>query len=188
MDYHLSEAELVDGLDPIRQSPKDAGSLDLIVTRPLEDQRVVLTECELSGRLGLRGDRWAEKCWKRLPDGSSDPDVQITLMNSRCVALLAQDRSRWPLAGDQLYVDLDIGIDNLQVGQQLAIGSAILQITDQAHTGCEKFAERYGTAALNLVNSPLGKQLRLRGVYARVIQDGRIEVGDSVAKRQNAVH
>jgi MOSC domain-containing protein YiiM len=103
-------------------------------------------------------------------------------MNSRCAALLARDRSRWPLAGDQLYVDLDLSHENLPTGQRLAIGEAVIQITEIAHTGCADFAARYGAAALRFVNSQAGKRLRLRGVYARIIQDGLIRVGDRVVK------
>jgi hypothetical protein len=182
MIRHLTEAELAAGLDHLKQAPKDRGTLELIVIRPQEDERVALTGCDLSAHLGVHGDRWAVKCWKTLPDGSPDPDVQITLMNSRCIDLLAQEKSRWPLAGDQLYVDFDVSLENVPVGQGIAIGSAILQITDQVHTGCKKFGERYGTEAVKFVSSPEGKALRLRGVYARVVQDGHIESGDLVTR------
>lgn len=182
MSHYLSEADLLVGLESIQASPQDQGKLDLIVILPKENERTVLVESEVSSRLGVHGDRWAVECWKTLPDGSPHPDVQITLMNSRCIALLAQEKSRWPLAGDQLFVDLDLSEDNLLVGQRLAIGSAILQITDQLHTGCQKFAERYGQAAVTFVNSPAGKHFHLRGIYARVVQDGHIHTGDLATK------
>ena len=184
MNGHLSEPDLRDGLPHIQDSPKDLGLLELIVIRPQDKERVVLEECDLSLRLGVHGDMWAQGCWKSLEDGSPHPDVQVTLMNSRCIALLAQDKSRWPLAGDQLYVDLDLSGDNLPVGQRLAIGTAVLEITGTAHTGCAAFAERFGPAALRFVNSPEGKRLHLRGIYARVVQDGHIKTGDRVAKLQ----
>lgn len=182
MGQHVSEAGLLAGLEAIRNSPKDHGLLELIVIRPRDLERIVLPECELSARLGAHGDMWADGCWKTLPDGSPHPDVQITLMNSRCIALLAQEKSRWPLAGDQLYVDMDLSGDNLPVGQRLAIGTAILQITGTPHTGCGQFAERFGPAALKFVNSPIGKKLHLRGIYAKVVQDGLVRTGDVVIK------
>jgi hypothetical protein len=182
MVYHLSEDELISGLESIQASPKDQGTLDLIVIRPAHNERKVLSVCALSARLGVHGDDWADFCWKTLPDGSPDPDVQVTLINSRCVDLLAQDKSRWSLAGDQLYVDLDLSEDNLPVGQRLAVGSTILQITAIPHTGCGAFSERYGPAALEFVNSPIGKQLHLRGIYARVIHDGTVKQGDLITK------
>lgn len=182
MVVHLSNEALLAGLPHIEASPKDEGLLEMIVIRPGDKERTVLPECELSLKLGAHGDMWAKGCWKSLEDGSPDPDVQITLMNSRCIQLLAQDAARWPLAGDQLYVDMDISPANLPVGQRLAVGGAILQITEVAHTGCADFAKRFGTSAVKFVNSPLGKQLRLRGVYARVIQDGVVKKGDRIAK------
>jgi MOSC domain-containing protein YiiM len=108
--------------------------------------------------------------------------MQITIMNSRIVDLLAGDRARWPLAGDQLYVDMDIGDDNMPVGQQFTIGEALLEITEIPHTGCAKFTERYGSAAIRFVNSPEGRAARRRGVYARVIKPGRISTGDLMQK------
>jgi len=182
MSHHRTEVELQIGLELIKQSPKDQGTLELIVIRPKENERTVLIDAQLSSRLGVHGDDWFKNSYIRLPDGSPHPDVQVSLMNSRCIDLLAQEKSRWPLAGDQLYVDLDLSVDNLPVGQQLSIGSVILQVTDQEHTGCNKFAKRYGQAARIFVNSTVGKQLHLRGIYAKVVQDGSLKVGDRVIK------
>ncbi|MGE5604054.1 MAG: MOSC domain-containing protein [Nitrososphaerales archaeon] len=182
MIQYLSEPALLAALPQIEDSPKDRGQLEMIVIRPRDQERVVLDESDVSLRLGVHGDMWAKGCSKTLEDGSPHPDVQITLMNSRCIALLAQDKSRWPLAGDQLYVDLDLSVENLPVGQRLAIGTAILEITAVPHTGCAAFAERFGRDALKFVNSPTGRRLHLRGIYARVVQDGHIKTGDLVTK------
>jgi hypothetical protein len=179
---YLSESELLGGVEYIKKSPRDCGTLELIVIRPKKDERFVLSECALSSRLGVHGDNWALGCWRSLPDGSPHPDVQVTLMNSRCIALLAQEKSRWALAGDNLFVDLDLRDDNLPCGQRLAIGTVVLEITDQAHNGCKKFSQRYGPEAVKFVNSTLGKQLHLRGIYAKIVQDGDVKVGDRCKK------
>ncbi|MBX7171327.1 MAG: hypothetical protein K1X72_10240 [Pyrinomonadaceae bacterium] len=172
---HLTTEEIEAGLDEIRQSPKDNGILELIVARPKPDEREVLVMGELDVADGLKGDTWKTY-------GTVRADAQITLMNSRCVALLAQDENRWKLAGDQLFVDLDLSDENLPVGTKLEIGSAILETTALPHNGCKKFVERFGMDAMKFVNSPVGKQLHLRGIYAKVIQSGTINKGDLVKK------
>jgi hypothetical protein len=187
MNPFRSIDELQAQVAEICNSPRNHGRLEMIVIRPVENKRLVLQECELSAKLGVHGDFWATKCWSKLPDdspnpGSSNPDVQVTLMNSRFIDFIAGDRSRWPLAGDQLYVDLDLSAENLSPGQRLRIGSVILEITSIPHTGCGLFAERFGTAAAQFVNSPAGKQLHLRGIYAKVGQDGVVKVGDIIVK------
>ena len=179
---HLSMAELEAGLGIIRQSPQDNGLLKLIVRRPKVDEREIVNEAELDLEVGLVGDTWKARGSKATPDGSANINAQITLMNMRAIALLAQDESRWALAGDQLFVDFDLSEANIPAGTRIAIGSAILEISATPHTGCAKFSERFGKDALKFVNSPDGKQLHLRGVNARVVQAGEIKVGDLVRK------
>lgn len=172
--------ELEAGLEDIRQSPKDQGVLELIVRRPGTDGREVLEEGELDLAEGLVGDDWIRRGSTRTPDGSSHPDMQLTIMNSRAIDLITYDKSRWALAGDQLYIDLDLSSENLPPETRLALGSAVIKVTAQPHTGCKKFSSRFGLDALKFVNSPEGKQLNLRGIYARVVQPGLIRVGDRV--------
>jgi len=179
---HLTAEELHAGLDHIRAAPKDQGVVEMIVRRPAIDEREVLDEGELDVDEGLVGDTWKARPSRRMPDGLAHPEMQVTLVNARAIALLAQDRDRWALAGDQLYVDLDIGVDNLPPGTQLALGSAVLEITDQPHTGCAKFSERYGVDAVRFVNSPEGTALKLRGVNARVVTAGSVRRGDTISK------
>lgn len=178
----LTTAELEAGLDHIRQSPADDGTLELIVRRPAIDQREVLLEGELSLEEGLIGDTWRQRPSKRTPDNSAHPDMQLNVMNARVVALLAQDPERRPLAGDQLYLDLDLSVDNLPAGTRLEIGDAVIEVTPQLHTGCAKFSARFGADALRFVNSPIGKQLRLRGLNAKVVVPGTITTGAKVRK------
>jgi hypothetical protein len=174
--------ELEAGLDEIRRSPKDEGVLELIVRRPLVDEREVLEEGELHLADGLVGDSWRTRGSSRTPDGSSHPDTQLNIMNARAIALVAQHKERWPLAGDQLFIDMDLSAENLPAGTRLAIGSAVIEVTAQPHTGCKKFVARFGLDAMKFVNSPVGRELHLRGVNAKVIQPGVIQVGATVKK------
>jgi len=179
---HLTTEELEAGLENIRQSPKDNGVLKLIVRRPRDDEREALEEGELDLLEGLVGDNWRTRGSSRTSDGSAHLDMQLTIINARVIALLAQAKEQWPLAGDQLYLDLDLSDDNLPAGTRLALGSAVIEVTAIPHTGCQKFAARFGQGAMRFVNSPLGRQLRLRGCNAKVVQPGVIRVGDVVRK------
>jgi len=179
---HLSLPELELGLETILQSPKDHGLLELIVRRPVVDAREVLEEGQLDPASGRVGDNWKSRGSSSMPDGSANPERQLNMMNSRVVALLAQTKDRWPLAGDQLYVDMDLSAANLPPGTRLSVGSAMIEVTSPPHTGCKKFMARYGEEAMKFVNSPQGKQLHLRGINARIVQPGVIRVGDVLAK------
>jgi hypothetical protein len=179
---HLTMAELEAGLDEIRQSPTDEGLLQLIVRRPRVDAREVLEEGELHPSEGLVGDSWKFRSSSRTPDGLAHPDMQLNIMNARVIALVAQDRDRWQLAGDQLFIDMDLSAENLPAGTQLSLGGAVIEVSPQPHTGCQKFVARFGLDAVKFVNSTLGKELHLRGINARVVQSGIIRVGD-VAKK-----
>ena len=174
-EQYLTKAELEAGLDHIRQSPTDRGTLSNIFVRPEVDQRVALQECEMSAAQGVHGDMWLRK-------GTPDVEAQVMLINTRAIALLARTPDRWALAGDQLVVDLDLSDDNLPPGQRLAVGSAILEVTGKPHRGCAKFAQRFGKEALAFVNSAEGWHLHMRGICARVVQDGTAKVGDRVVK------
>ncbi|HJS18373.1 MAG TPA: MOSC domain-containing protein [Anaerolineales bacterium] len=179
---NLSMTELEAGLEFIRQSPKDDGVLKMIVRRPQEDQREIINQGELTLTDGLVGDSWKLRGSRHMADGSPNPQAQITVMNARIVALLAQTENRWGLAGDQLYVDIDLSEDNIPPGTRLAIGSAVIEVSAVPHTGCKKFSARFGVEAMKFVNSAEGKQLHLRGINTRVIQAGTIRVGDVVRK------
>ena len=179
---HPGADQLEAGLDEIRRAPKDRGTLELIVRRPATGAREVVPEAQLDLRAGLIGDNWAARGSRSTPDGSADPEMQLNVMSARVVALLAQTRERWPLAGDQLFLDFDLRVENLAPGTRLAIGDAVIEVTAVPHTGCAKFTERYGLAAMKFVNSPLGRELRMRGLNAKVVQPGTVRAGDPVRK------
>jgi len=181
---HLSTEAIEAGLDEIRQAPGDLGVVELIVRRPAVDEREMLEEGVLDERVGLVGDTWIGRHSGRTEDGSPHPDMQLNVMNARVIRLLADspDRERWALAGDQLYLDLDLSEANLPAGTRLALGSAVIEITDQPHTGCHKFSSRFGVDALRFVNSPIGRELHLRGINARVVEGGTVRAGDTVRK------
>lgn len=180
MDLHRTTDELVAGLPGIDAAPRQEGTLAMIVRRPSEDQRDVIEEGTLDLQFGLTGDNWIERPSRDMPDGSAHPERQLTVMSARAVELVAGPRDRWPLAGDQLYVDLDIGVQNLPAGSTLQIGSAVIEITEPPHNGCAKFTARFGLDAMHFVNSPEGKLRRLRGANARVLVPGAIREGDAV--------
>jgi hypothetical protein len=182
MTVHAGPDALEAGFDEVLQSPASEGIVELIVRRPAVDEREMLEEGLLDVEEGLVGDAWRTRGSSSTEDGSAHPGRQLTLMNSRVITLLAGDRARWALAGDQLYVDLDLRPENLPPGARLEIGSAVIEVTDQLHTGCAKFTERFGSAAIRFVNSRGGRALRLRGMYARVVEPGTVRPGDSIRK------
>jgi hypothetical protein len=173
--------ELAAGLDAVRAAPADAGTVELIVVRPEVGVRLEPPTAELTVEDGVVGDSWRARGSRHTADGAAEVGRQLTIMNARATALVAGERSRWALAGDQLYVDLDISETNLPAGTQIRLGpEVVVEISVEPHTGCAKFMERFGKDAARFVNGPDGRQLRLRGVNARVVEPGRVAVGDFV--------
>ena len=180
MTAYATPAELEAGLDHLRAAPRREGVVELIVRRPAEGEREVVVEAELDLDGGLVGDSWGTR--GRSGGRPANTKAQITVMNVRATALVAGDRDRWPLAGDQLYVDLDLSGEHLPPGTQLEVGSALLEVTDEPHTGCKKFSTRFGLEALMFVNSPEGRALNLRGINTRIVRAGTIRVGDAIRR------
>ncbi len=166
------------GLAHIMGSPRDEGRLEMVVRRPAPGEREVVTEARIEPGHGVVGDRWSAK------PGAS-PEAEVTVMNARCVALLAGDVDRWPLAGDQLYVDLDLSEENLPVGTRVRVGEAVLEVSGKPHRGCAKFSARFGAEALRFVNTSDGRAARLRGMNARVVRGGIVRPGDRVTTRDD---
>lgn len=179
---HLELAALEAGLDEVRRSPKADGKIELIVRRPAENAREIVGEGQLDEIEGLIGDGWHGRGSRDRVDGAPHPGRQITLMNARAAALIAGPQERWGLAGDQLYVDLDLSGDNLPPRTKLQVGSAVVEVTGEPHRGCKKFAARFGLDGLRFVNSEVGYALNLRGINARVVGGGAVRTGDVVSK------
>jgi hypothetical protein len=182
---HRTPEELEDFIPQLLAAPQDAGTLELVVRRPGLGQREVLDEGELDLVVGLVGDSWMQRGSRKTSDGGPHPEMQLNVMSARMVSFLAGDPERRPLAGDQLYLDLDLSQDNLPVGTRLTIGDpavrgAVIEVTAPPHTGCAKFIERFGAEAMRFVNGSVGRPLRLRGLNARVVEPGRVRPGDAV--------
>ena len=179
-----SAEQLQAGLDHIREAPAEEGELLLVVRRPESEQRELPDSARLDPEAGLVGDDWSRRPNSGTDDGGPDPEAQITLMGSRAAELIAGtgEHRRWAEAGDQLFVDFDLGVANLIPGIRVEIGEAVLEITAEPHLGCGKFSRRFGVEALKFVNSAVGRELRLRGVNARVVEAGEVRAGNTVRK------
>lgn len=169
-------------LDHVLASPRDAAPLELIVARPGPGERVILDEAVLDEARGLVGDGWLARGSRAMPDRSANPAAQLTLMSTRVLAAIEPDGSRWPLAGDQLHLDLDLSLENLPVGTRLTVGSAVLEVTELPHTGCAQFSARFGADALRWISTPTGRANRMRGMYVRIVTGGTVRLGDIVRK------
>ena len=146
--------------------------------RPAEGEREILEAGVLDLEHGLVGDRWR-------PHAGGDEDgrlAQITVMNARVIDLVAGDRDRWALAGDQLYVDFDIRRENLPPGTRVQVGTAVLEVTHVPHTGCAKFTARFGSDATRFINAKPNRELRLRGMNTRIVTPGTVRPGDAIRR------
>jgi hypothetical protein len=169
-------------LERVRAAPRDAGRLALIVRRPAVDRRESVPEAELDVERGLVGDSWLARGSRHTEDGSADPACQLTLISTRVLEAIEPDPARWPLAGDQLYVDFDLSIEGLPAGTRLAIGEAVIEISEKPHTGCAKFSARFGSDALRWINAPEGRAHRMRGLNARIVRGGTVREGDAIRR------
>jgi len=186
-DGHRTTAELEAALDDFRAAPADGGPVELVVARPSVEERAVLDEGRLDTVEGLVGDCWRTRGSSSTPDGAAHPDRQLTLINARLSRFVAVDPDTRVLAGDQLHVDLDLSVTNLPPGTQLVLGTAVIEVTEPPHTGCAKFVARFGRDAMRFVNSPVGRELRLRGMNTKVVVSGIVRPGDAVHKIPAAV-
>jgi hypothetical protein len=174
-------------LADVQAAPADTGRVELIVRRPARDERELLDEATLDLGVGLVGDDWLARGSGSTPDGSADPEAQLTLISTRVLRAIEPDPGRWPLAGDQIYVDFDLGMERLPAGSRLALGTAVIEVSETPHTGCAKFSARFGSDALRWINSPIGRLHRMRGLNARIVEGGVVRVGDAVRRVPSGV-
>ena len=179
---HSTKDQLAELVPHILDAPRDGGKIEMLVRRPTQDEREVVEFAQLRADVGMVGDDWFERGKAASQDGSVDPQYQLTVMSSRVVQAVAGSRDRWPLAGDQIYVDMLLGTEELASGTRLAIGSAVIEVSSVPHTGCKKFVGRFGADALRFVNTGDGKPRRFRGLNASVVIDGECKVGDLVTR------
>lgn len=182
METHFTLEHLQTQLKQIQASPKDSGSVLLIVRRPATEEREIISQGRLIPTSGLEGDNWRERGSSSMPDGSANPEAEVTLMNTRVIQALTQDETRWALAGDQFFVDFDLSEENIPAGTRLMLGSAILEVSSLPHNGCKKFSARFGVDALKFISMAENKPLRMRGINARIIKAGDVKQGDLVRK------
>ena len=173
---------LQDRLAEVLTAPAEVGTLDLLVCRPAKGERRLLEHGFLDADRGLVGDNWCTRPSRSTPDRRPDPAKQVTVISARLAALLAPDPERRALTGDQLHVDLDLSLENLPAGSRLAVGEAVIEISEAPHRGCAVFVGHFGEEAMRFVNSATGRALRLRGLNARVVTPGRVRVGDVVQR------
>jgi MOSC domain-containing protein YiiM len=153
------------------------GRVAAVVVRTGNGAHATPERIELSPERGVHGDRWGEAA-------TPDPEAQVSLIDRRVVeVLVGGDRTRLHVPGDNIVVDFDLDEGSLPVGAQLCLGSAVIEITGKAHTGCAKFRARLGDDALRWVNTHAHRPRRLRGLFARVISAGAVAVGDHLTRR-----
>lgn len=179
---HATYSELEERLELVRLSPKDRGTIELIVRRPRVDEREILDEAQLSEADGLVGDWWSDTKSSDAEEAGIRALCQVTLMNARALDMIAGSRERWAIAGDQIIVDFDLSEDNVPAGTRLALGDAVLEVTPKPHLGCGKFTARFGSEATKFFNSPVGREMHLRGIHARVVKAGVVRHGDEVTR------
>ena len=183
-EKHLTAMEIENSIHHVLASPKDAGLLELIVCRPKDNKREIVESGTLDMLHGLVGDNWLTRGSSRTTDGMGHPEMQLNVMNYRFAELIAGHRGRVQLAGDQLFVDLDLSGDNLPVGTRLSIGDAVIEVTAIPHLGCKKFVERFGLDAMKFANSEFGRKHNLRGINAKVVVSGDIKTGNIIGHLQ----
>ena len=174
--------ELEDGWKARSSPPRDAGSVRLLCVRRASGVHETPASVMITAAGGLAGDRWANRGAGKDPDGAS----AVTLKSAAVAELVTAGEQPLHMAGDNILVDLDISVEALPPGSRLAVGDAILRVSEQPHNGCSTYRDRFGIDALKWVSTPEGRARRLRGMNCSVVRDGIVRVGDPIEVLEGA--
>ena len=172
MTEHLAYREIVERIRALPVPPRHRGRVVLVVVRPDVDTRLTPLRCHLSPAEGLANDRWSRPERRVL-------EAQVSVMRADIAAVVANGQPL-SLFGDNLLVELDLSPENLPAGTLVRVGTARCVVTPKPHTGCAKFAARFGEAAREATAAPELDGQRVRGIYVRVLEAGHVSPGDAI--------
>ncbi|MDQ1900726.1 hypothetical protein RAH32_09770 [Paracoccus sp. WLY502] len=179
---HATASDLARALPHVLAAPKDDARADCLCFRPGFNQRSFPGRLVMTRADGIPGERWGKAPWLKLPDGSPDPRIQVSILPRRVMDAVWLDRENTPHPGDTIICDLDTSEANLPAGTLLQAGTAVLRVSDVFNDGCVKWKVRYGQAAKDWITAPGHPELRLRGILCSVERDGDVHLGDPIRK------
>lgn len=180
MSDHVTTDELMAALPGVLSAPKTGSAVEHLCFRPGFSERRFVRELTLTRARGIPGERWETAPWLKLPDGTGHPGIQVSILPRRVLDLVWRDREGTVHPGDTFVCDLDTSFANLPEGQLLAVGTAVLRVSEVFNEGCAKWKVRYGSEAYDWVRRPDHRDYRLRGILCSIEQDGVIRLGDAV--------
>ncbi len=179
---NITETELYAALPLFLDAPKDNAPILDLCLRPDYGQRDFVERITLTRKNGIPGERWNRAPWIKLPDGSPDPRIQVSILGKRVMDAVWRDRANTPHPGDTMIADMDFSHENMPVGQLLQAGSALIRVSDVFNDACVKWKTRYGTPAKDFITVPAHVTYRLRGILCEVVEDGIVTLGDRLTK------
>jgi hypothetical protein len=174
----VTMAELMAALPHIAAAPKTDAPIHSLCLRPGYGQRSFPAQITMTRTQGIPGERWATAPWLKLPDGSPDPRIQVSILPVRVMDLVWRDREGTPHPGDPIVADLDCSLANLPAGSLIHAGTAVLRVSDHFNEACAKWKVRYGADARAFIDAPGHPGLRLRGILCSVEADGEVALTD----------
>jgi MOSC domain-containing protein len=169
---HAALEQLEKGLASLEPAPRDHGRVALLVRRVAGGVREQPARLRLTPEAGVPEDAWGRGENPRL-------EAQISVMEIDVANLIANGQPV-TLFGDNLFLSLDLSVENLPPGSRVRVGTATMEVTPKAHNGCRKFHARFGSDALRFVSKPDLRHRNFRGIYMRVVEGGDVAPGDLV--------